>query len=200
MNRWVAFVSMLLVAGFSSWAQTDLPESDDYESFEVEPPLLPNLPIESKKSSTTVSPSSRDPVELEKKVQRAKRTAADAELLYKKGVLSRMEVELRALRVVRLQADLESARLQSAQAELAVQQTRYEMGKIPKELFLVASRAVETAREAADSAAAARDRAEIALAEKNVQRQRKLAALGLAHSSDVARAEQKLADLKAAKN
>lgn len=192
---------MLLASAFVSWAQTDLPESEDYESFEVEPPLLlPNPPIESEKSSGTVSPSSRDPVEVEKKVERAKRTAADAELLYKKGVLSRMEVELRALRVVRLQADLESARLQSAQAELAIQQTRYEMGKIPKELFLVATRAVEAARLSADSAAAARDKAEIALAEKNVQRQRKLAALGLAHSSDVARAERKLAELKATKN
>jgi hypothetical protein len=40
----------------------------------------------------------------------------------------------------------------------------------------------------------------MAAAETNLKRQQKLAALGYARPADVARAQQKLADLKAAKN
>lgn len=197
----LAFIGVLLATTLAGYSQTELPESDDYESFEVEPPsLLPNRSPEQEKGPTVLAPSSRDPAVLEKQVERAKRAAVDAEQLYKKGVLSKMEVELRALRIVKLQADLENARLERAKADFAVQQTRYEIGKVPKDVFTASARALETARETAEAAATARDRAEIAVAESNLRRQRKLFELGSARSSDVARAEQKLADLKAAKN
>lgn len=194
---------VLICAGLvaTAAAQTELPQSDDSDSFEVEPPpLLPNQQIDRGIGNAQPTPSSNDPVELEKRVERAKRIAADAQLLFKRGVLSKMEVEQRALRIVRLQADLENARFQVAQAEFAVQQTRFEMGQLPKEALNVTATALEAAREKAEAAATARDRAEIAAAEVNLQRQRKLAALGIARSSDVARAEKKLADLKAAKD
>jgi len=45
-----------------------------------------------------------------------------------------------------------------------------------------------------------REHAEIEAAETNLRRQRKLLALGSARKSDVVRAEQKLAELKAPKN
>src|SRR5690242_5823864 len=97
----------LLVAGASAiYPQSELPESDDYESFEVDPPILiPNREIDSGKSDAAAS--QRDPAELEKEVDRAKRAAIDAEQLFKRGILSKVEVELRALRIVRLEADLE---------------------------------------------------------------------------------------------
>ncbi|HEY4284707.1 MAG TPA: hypothetical protein VGM62_16720 [Chthoniobacterales bacterium] len=198
MKRRLAILSTLLVTGLAAYSQSELPESDEYESFEVEPPvLIPNPEVQHDKSPVTSTVFGHDPVELEKKVERAKRAAVDAEQLFKKGVLSKMEAEVRALRVVRLQADLENARLEQAKAAFAIEQTRYEMGKVPKELFTVAARTLETARETADAAAVARERAEIAAAEANLRRQRTLAAQGSARSSDVARAEQKLADLKA---
>ena len=195
-------MAMLLAAGLFTFGQTELPDSDDdSDSFEVEPPpLVPNLPAEREKAATGSSKASLQPAELEQRVERAKRNAADAELLFKRGVLSRMEVELRALRVIRLQADLENARLKAVQAEFALQQTQFEMGQLTKEQFDAGVRAVEAATEKADAAAATRDRAEIAAAEKNLQRQRKLMALGTARASDVARAEKKLAELKASKN
>jgi pyruvate-formate lyase len=200
-KRWLAFLSTLLVTALVGYSQTELPENDDYQSFEVEPPILmPNRQVQPEKSATTSTGPSRDPAEVEKQVERAKRTASEAVQLFKKGVLSKMEAELRALRVVRLQSDLENSRLERVKAEFAIQQTRYEMGKIPKDVFAAAASALEVARERADAAATARERAEIAAAETNLRRQQKLAALGSARSSDVARAEQKLADLKAAKN
>ena len=192
----------LLVAGTSTvYPQTELPEADDYESFEVEPPILmPNRQIDSAKSSSTIAASERDPAELEKKVERAKRAAIDAEQLFKRGVLSKVEVELRALRIVRLQADLENARFDRARADLAVHRTRLEMGEISKEQLAEFEKQVLAIRDAAQAAAAAREKAEIAAAEANLQRQRKLVELGTGRKSDVARAEQKLAEVKAGKN
>jgi len=200
MKRRFPFLFAIALTALTGYAQTELPESDDYQSFEVEPPsLLPNRPADQEKSPATPDPSNRDPAVLEQRVERAKRAAAEAEQLFKRGILSKMEVEARTLRIVRLQSDLENSRLERAKAEFAIAQTRYEMGKIPKDAFTATARALETARETAEAAAAARDRAEIAAAETNLRRQRKLASLGSALPSDVNRAEQKLADLKAAK-
>jgi len=201
MKRRFAVVASLLVTALVGYSATELPEEDDYDSFEVEPPILmPNRHVDSEKSPAQSGPSNRDPAQLENQVERAKRTAADAELLFKRGILSRVEVEMRALRVVRLQANLEAARFEKAKAELAIQQTRVEMGEITKDELAAIQRNVEAAREKSESAAAAWSRAEMAEAEKNVQRQQKLAELGYARPADVDRAQQKLADLKAAKN
>jgi hypothetical protein len=101
---------------------------------------------------------------------------------------------------VRLQADLEKARFDRAIADLAVQRTRLEMGEISKEELTAFEKQVQAAKDNAQAAAAAREKAEIAEAEANLQRQRKLVELGSARKSDVARAEQKLAELKAGKN
>ncbi len=194
-------VFLLVSLSFIAFGQTELPESDDYESFEVEPPLLlPNRDTASEKAVAQPVSASRDPIELEKLVERAKRVAAEAEKLYKRGVLSRVEVELRALRIVRLQSDLEKARLERAKADLAIEQTRFEMGEISKEALAAAQRSTQTAEQTAEAAVLARDRAEIDAAEKNLRRQQKLAKLGSARPSDVAKAERRLADLKAARN
>lgn len=191
----------LLAAPVIAFAQSDLPESDDYESFEVEPPsLIPNQASDADKLIASATRSAGDPNELERLVLRAKRVAAEAEKLYKRGVLSKVEVEMRALRIVRLQSDLEKARLERAKADLAIEQTRFEMGEISKEALAAAQRAVETAEQTFEAATLTRDRAEIAAAETNLRRQQQLAKLGSARPSDVAKAERKLADLKAARN
>jgi hypothetical protein len=195
-----AAMFIFIARTLNCFGQAELPESDDYESFEVEPPAL----LENRDPGPGQSPASsatrRDPAELEKLVERAKRAAADAELLYKRGVLSKVEVEQRTLRIVKLQSDLENARLERATADLAAQRTRFEKGETTKDSVASAEHLVEALRETAEAAAGARERAEIAAAERNVQRQQKLAALGAARPGDVARAKQKLADLKAAKN
>jgi len=191
----------LLVTVFPAIAATELPESDDYESFEVEPPpLLPNRTPDDAKSSDGSAVSSPGVAELEKKLERAKRSAAGAEQLFKRGILSKVEAESRALRVVRIESDLERARLEEAKANYAVEQARVEMGETSKETLSKAAHDIEAAKEHADTAAASRERAEVDAAEINLRRQQKLAALGTARRSDVARAEQKLADVKAGRN
>ena len=54
--------------------------------------------------------------------------------------------------------------------------------------------------EAAQIAGAKRERAELDAAEANLRRQQKLLQLGSAQKSDVNRAQEKLAELKAQKN
>ena len=200
MRRWTALVFVLAAAATTAAAETPLPESDDYESFEVEPPILmPNRQIEPPTKSGE-TPRSLSPDRLEQQLDRAQRVALEAERLFKIGALSRLEVEQRALRVVRVQSDLEDARLARAKEQLTAQQARFDRGEIPKEELAESQVLVAAATEAAKSAAAARERAEIAAAETNLRRQQKLAAVGSARKSDVSRAEQKLADLKAAEN
>ena len=197
----LACAAILVASAATIYPQNELPEADDYESFEVEPPILmPNRQIDSGKSTSSGSGLERDPAELEKKVERAKRAAIDAEQLFKRGILSKVEVELRALRIVRLEADLANARFDRARADLAVQRTRLEMGEISKEELAEFEKQVLAARDAAQAAAASREKADIAAAEANLHRQQKLVELGSARKSDVARAEQKLAEIKASKN
>src|SRR2546423_3470389 len=107
----LAFATVLFAAASAVYPQAELPEADDYESFEVEPPILmPNRQVDPAQSTSNPAASESKPAELEKKVERAKRAAIDAEQLFRRGVLSKAEVELRAGRVVRLQADLENTR------------------------------------------------------------------------------------------
>src|SRR5215212_4001554 len=118
MKRLLVAALPLITAAMLSGAEAELPDPEEYESFEVEPPpLLPNRDVDAGKTTALAPRSPRDPEELEKQVERAKRAAAAAEQLYKRGVLSRMEVELRALRIVRLQSDLENARLDRLKAD-----------------------------------------------------------------------------------
>src|SRR5438874_11918992 len=95
----LACAAVLFATPSAVYPQAELPEADDYESFEVEPPILmPNRQVDSAQSNSDAMASERDPAELEKKVERAKRAAIDAEQLFRRGVLSKAEAELRALR------------------------------------------------------------------------------------------------------
>jgi len=73
-------------------------------------------------------------------------------------------------------------------------------GEIAKEELAEAETLLAHAIEAAHAAAVERERAELEAAKTNLQCQQKLLALGSARKSDVARAEQRLAELKTPKN
>ncbi len=158
---------LFLVAALAAHGQ--LPDLEP-GSFEVEPPILPgNLVLPAKEEApTSVS-------DLERKLARARESARGAERLWKIGALAKVEAENRALRVVRLEAELAKAR------------------------FSAASDASKSSLEESVNAAIAKQReAELDAASVNLERQRKLLALGSAGKSSVRKAEQKLAELKAA--
>jgi multidrug resistance efflux pump len=190
-----------VIATAIALAADELPQnqSDEPESFDIEPaPLIQNRPDE--QLSATPSPGDLDVVQLEKQLDRAKKNASGAERLYKIGVLAKVEVEQRALKVVRLESDLANAQVARAKAELAAQESQLAAGESTKDELEAAKAALVQLAEAAQIAAAKRERAELEAAEANVRRQEKLLHLGSAHKSDVNRAQEKLAELKAPKD
>lgn len=201
MARWLAFPCVVVALVTMALAADELPKDDPDESFEIEPPLLiKERPPEPSQLSTITATPIVDPDRLEKELERAKKRAAGAERLFKIGALAKVEAEQRALRVVRLQSDLENARLARAKEELISQENRVAAGEISKADLLEAERALAYAIETAHAAAARRERAELEAAEANLHRQQKLLALGSGRKSEVSRAEAKLAELKAQKD
>jgi hypothetical protein len=167
------------------------------DSFDIEPPILvpnrgaPDLPDGQAETDTQYV----DVAQLERAIQRAKRSAADGAHLYRVGIISQEQVEERALRVVRLEAELANARLEHAKAEAAAASSVIVNGQPTNDERTKADLAQLT--EAAQAAAAKAKRAELDFAEANLDRQIKLLAVGSARKSDVARAEEKVAQLKA---
>jgi len=178
----------------------DASPNESLDSFDIEPPsLIPNR-TNDQSLSDAAAPGDVDLAKLEKNFERAKRAAEGAERFCKIGALSKLEAEQRRLRVVRLECDLENARLAQAQVELDAQRSRVDAGEISKAQLVDLEAAVARATEAAQAATAKREHAELAAAEANVQRQRKLVALGSARKSDVARAEEKLEQIREPRN
>ena len=173
-------------------------QSQEPDSFDIEPPVLKqNLTDQS--LPTTEAPDG-DVARLEKQLDRAKKNASGAARLYKIGVLAKVEVEQRALKVARLESDFANAQLVRAKNDLAAQESQLAAGEGTKDELEAAKAAVAQLTEAVQIAAAKRERAELDAAEANLRRQQKLLRLGSAQKSDVSRAEQKLAELKAPKN
>ena len=190
-----------VIATAIALAADELPqnESDEPDSFDIEPPpLIQNRTDEQLRAAP--SPGDLDVVQLEKQLDRAKKNASGAERLYKIGVLAKVEVEQRALKVVRLESDIANAQLARAKEEVAAQESQVAAGESTKDELEAAKATLAQLTEAAQIAAAKRERAELEAAEANVRRQEKLLRLGSAHKSDVNRAQEKLAELKSPKN
>jgi multidrug resistance efflux pump len=73
-------------------------------------------------------------------------------------------------------------------------------GENPKHQLASAKAALRQLSEAAETATAKRERAELEAGEANLHRQQQLLKLGVAGKSDMDRAEEKLAELKAQKH
>jgi hypothetical protein len=201
MTRIFVLLVTVIATALAAFAADELPqnESNEPDAFDIEPPLLKqNLSTEP--VAATSSPGDLDVAQLEKQLDRAKKSASGAERLYKIGVLAKVEVEQRALKVVRLESDIANAQLARAKAELAAQESQLAAGEITKNELEAAKAMLAQLTEAAQSVVAKRERAELDAAEANLRRQQKLLALGSAHKSDVNRAQEKLAELKSPKN
>jgi hypothetical protein len=191
----VTFLATLMVALAE---QSPENQSEEPDSFDIEPPILKeNLSVES--PSAAAAPDD-DIARLEKQLERAKRNAASAERLCKIGVLSKMEVEQRFLRVARYESDFADARLAQAKEEVTVQESQVASGESTTGELEAAKIALAQLTEAAELAAQKRERTELDFAEANLRRQEKLFQLGSARKSDVARAQEKLAELKEPKD
>jgi hypothetical protein len=161
MKRWLAFSLPLAISVAAISAQDP---SADSESFEVEPPLLvqpdgrPVAPNELPAASPT---SARDVSQLEKQLERAKKSAASAERLWKAGVLAKMEAEQRTLRVVRLVAEFSKAQLAQVQEQIAASGPTVQAGQVDQSASPELKAALEQATFAAKTAAANLAKAEL---------------------------------------
>lgn len=195
MGRIFALPVTLLALAIAVWAADQSAEnkSEEPDSFDVEPPIL-------KQNLSDEPLPNGDLARLEKQLERAKQNAAGAERLYKIGVLAKMEVEQRLLKVARCESDLANARVARAKEELADKESQLATGEITRDELESMKTALAQLTEAAQAATAKRERAELEAAEANLRRQQKLLKLGIGQKSDVTRAEEKLAELKAQKN
>ena len=190
-----------LLLGFVAITLFAQEPNKDPDSFDIEPPLLiPNRESELPAKVASAPARDVDLAKLEKELERAKRNAASAERLCKIGALSKLEAEQRALRFVHLEFDLANARLVCAKEEMLKKEKQLSAGEIAKTDVTPTETSLALAIEAAHAATAKREQAEMDAAEANVHRQEKLLALGSARKSDVQRAVQKLAEIKASKN
>jgi hypothetical protein len=193
-------VALLVTINSIALAGNKSPDPEP-DSFDIEPPLLiPNRDKESPAQSTSSTGAAPDVAKLEKQFERAKRNAAGLDRFLRIGALSKLEVEQRKLRVVHLECDLANARLIAAKDQMLQRDKQVNAGEIEKSDVASTESNLALAIQAAHTASTKREQADIDAAEENVHRQEKLLALGSARRSDVARAEQKLAELKAQKN
>jgi multidrug resistance efflux pump len=197
MIRAIALPVMFLTTAIIALAADQSSNSDEPGEFDVEPPILKqNLSDELAESGTPDG----DVARCEKKLERARRNAAGAERLWKIGVLAKVEVEQRALKAIKCETELASARVTQAKATVAEQESRVASGETTKQELEVAKTALAQLIEAEQKAVAKRESAELEFAEANLRRQQRLLGLGSAHKSDVTNAEEKLAELKGPKN
>ena len=197
MIRAIALPVMFLTSAMIALAADQSSNSDEPGEFDVEPPILKqNLSDELAEAGTPDG----DVARCEKKLERAKRNAAGAERLWKIGVLAKVEVEQRAVKVIKCETELASARVAQAKGTVAQQESRVASGETTKQELEVAKTALAQLIEAEQKAVAKRETAELEFAEANLRRQQRLLKLGSAHKSDVTNAEEKLAELKAPKN
>ena len=173
-------------------------KSDEPDATDIEPPILKQNLADAPLPATGTPDA--EVARLEKQLERAKRYADGAERLYKIGVLAKVEVEQRLLRIVRTESDLATARVTQAKEKIDEEEARVASGEDAKAELDAAKATLAQLTEAAQIALAKRERAELEFAEANLRRQQKLLKLGSAHKSDVTNAEEKLAELKAPKN
>jgi hypothetical protein len=197
MIRAIALPVMFLTSAMIALAADQPSNSDEPGEFDIEPPILKqNLSDELAEAGTPDG----DVARCEKKLERAKRNAAGAERLWKIGVLAKVEVEQRALKAIKCEAELASARVAQARETVGQQESGVASGETTKPELEVAKTVLAQMIEAEQKAVAKRESAELESAEANLRRQQRLLKLGSAHKSDVSNAEEKLAELKGPKN
>lgn len=197
MMRCIALLGSLLLAVTLSAEEEELPK--DPEPLDIEPPLLiqetPNRNIVYNAPPAS-GQKGLDPERIALALEKAKKSAASGERLYKSGIIAKVDAENRALKVIRLEADLAEAKLELAKQNSEVQQVRLDAREISSEELETAKSVLADATKEAESASARKDQAELDAAMLNLRRQQKLLAMGSGRKSEVNRAQEKVSALQ----
>jgi multidrug resistance efflux pump len=199
MMRFVAFLLIMFLAA-PLLAEEELPQ-DPSDPLDIEPPLLiQEVPSPGLAQSNSGAVPELDPDRIQIALEKARKSAAAGERLYRSGVIAKVDAENRVLKVVRLEADLANARLETAKLKVESEQARFDAAEIPENELETAKSALAAAEHEAESITAQRQKAELDAALLNLSRQKKLLAMGSGRKSEVSRAEEKVANLRQQKN
>jgi hypothetical protein len=198
MMRWIALPFVLAFVAILPARET-LPTNPD-EPMDIEPPLLiqevPNQNIVYTSPGTAEQKPAPNLDQLTASLEKARKSAASGERLYKAGIIAKVEAENRALKVVRLEAEVAQAKLDLAEQNVAAEQARLEAGEISASDAEAARSAELAATKEAELATAKKDKAELDAAILNLQRQKKLLAMGSGRKAEVNRAQEKVSALQ----
>jgi len=187
-TRQLARVAALaaLFAGAAIRGQ-DLPQRQPDNDFD------PSLMLE-QPPPTPAPPSAADVVkQLQTQLLIAQQRSAASEGLYKEGILARVEVEERALRVLQLQKELADAQAALAAQNAAAAKKSFDAHQISQANLDAAGAALNAARANAKTSAARFAKAELDEAILDLQRKRKLYAEGVASRLELQSAEDRVA-------
>lgn len=197
-------VPLAVLISAVAWAADDLPTKAPGETLDFEPKLMLNdVPLGLPSTTTPATPEEATPAtdadvkRLEGQVERAKKTAAWRERLFRQGIFSKVQAEQSALTVVRLIKDLECARRDVARDGAAALQKRADGGEAVREELEKANTALAACETCAKDASDHWEKAQFDSAQLNLQRQRKLFAVGATTKNQLRRAEEKMASMKA---
>src|SRR6201987_599092 len=139
MVRAIALPVTFLTSALIALAADQSGNSDEPGEFDIEPPILKqNLSDELAEAGTPDG----DVARCEKKLERSKRNAKGAERLWRIGVLAKAEVEQRALKMIKCETELASARVIQAKKIVAEQESRVASGESTKQELEVAKTAL----------------------------------------------------------
>ena len=177
-------------------AEEELPQ-DPSAPMDIEPPLLiQEVPNKGPVASGQIVAAELDPERIQIALEKAKKSAASGERLYRSGVIAKVEAENRVLKTIRLEADLAKARLEIAKLRVETEEARFEAGEISQVELETAKSELAAVTLEAETAMAQRQKAELDAALLNLRRQKKLLAVGSGRKSEVNRAEEKVAALQ----
>src|SRR5947207_9300422 len=126
MIRAIALPVMFLTSAMIALAADQSSNSDEPGEFDIEPPILKqNLSDELAEAGTPDG----DVARCDKKLERAKRNAAGAEHLWRIGVLAKVEVEQREVKVIKCESELASARVGQAKEKVTQHESRVPPGE-----------------------------------------------------------------------
>ena len=189
----LALTFIALTATSLLHAQDDLPKHSAGDTPDFEPKLMldgPHAGIVD--SSPTPSPEDRVQ-QLEAAVIAAEQRAADSEQLFKEGILAKVELEARYLRIVQLRKELADARLIAAAAQADAAKRAFDGHQATQMDLDSANAALKGAQAAAAGASAEWDAAQLNAAILDLQRKRKLYSEGVGSEHDVQMAEDRVA-------
>lgn len=199
-----ALLALAALASGAASAQEALPARGPGEKPGAEPKLflddldavLPGADLSAADLTEAAPPLDVERAKAE--YERAARKQQRWQRLYKSGVVALVEAEAAALQAARARAGYERARATEQQRVVETLRPRVAAGQLTADALAAAESALETAQTMVAEAEAALRRTELLQAEANVDRQRRLAAVGAGSKRMLQRAQATLEQLRAA--